>query len=1246
MKMSHLTQKRTKYKSLGIIIIFLISMVLIPEVRADAGKTRSTVSKNRSRWFIINVNSAADIALTVNWTDPSDSLKIELYDENQELIAWNYSAGINNISLAHNPFIDPANYTLKVIGDGVESSPSIDIDVACNFVVSVRENDEFLGYITQGHSLWYNLTGLATTCPLEISLYWENTATMLNVTVYDESGNSVSPYRINDTVNSTTIIFPLFSTIYGPYSMRINGTTISNVSTSFMGISNYPIVARSMDKQSTNVVIDNSLTIDLKITLDDSLMPAEIRIFWANTSDSLNLTFIDQIANSVIHSNWTTILFDGSPGAGVFQVRVDGLTIVSAATILFDVESNYPIEVLSAPFSSSILQGQEKWFMVTVDDPQLNMDVTISWNSASDDLDITLLDPFQEPISITRVETATSESFSYAPMWAETYYMVVYGKTVVSQTVIPFSGVSTVAISPMTTYSISGEIKDDTSTWFSFESNGNMEDFIDLTLTWDESSGDRLSINLYDEYMTLADTSTRVEAGKAKLNNDLFFPGGYKVEILQTAGKSTTINFKIKSTKMISIESDKFTIIGVTPDQGGNGGTVMMTVIGDHIPENATVKISATGGSELVGRDTLLLSPKNLISFFDLDGMAAGIYDVVVTLQNGTSQTLLSAFKVIDGGKAEPWSQIIGREGIRLNTNNSYSLMVGNAGDIDVYDVFVGLFVPKEIKFSFSPQKLTFNDSAFWQNSTDIIFEVGDYRVAPFWIYCLGANSLMTMDFMMNTNESILDGEKFQVMVCILPSEPNRFSQTGNFNYFNESTNMGKWIYDTWDHLVETGDLEGPVPIPFVTYEENSAPQASWTWSGLGKWALGFIAQHGLKMCAQGFKALACYASTYAAGAQLFAIGGWVAAAATLSSLVGIGLLLAIPLKPYGRAAGHWLYKWWTGKSALDPNEKEGPTSADSGQFIDPRKPLVYTIYAENLKNASLSAQIVNITDTISPYLNLSSFELFEMGISNKTIIFPKGLNSYSGIVDLRPSINVTVEVNISIDPTTRILTMYMRGLDPITGQLDEDGFLLPNVNAPEGEIHVTFSLNTVDNITSGTNITNFASIIFDGNAPIITNTWWNIVDSIAPSTTLSASSTLFKPTEIKLNFNGNDGSGSGVLAYTIYVSIDGGAYSVLIFDAKNTSAIFIGEIGKTYSFKVFARDAVGNYEIKVVNNLVEISPSYTIMILIITGVVALLGLAIIIAKKKKKNKSQNDDKKSVKDEKIADLPESSPKDK
>src|SRR6185369_15147602 len=71
---------------------------------------------------------------------------------------------------------------------------------------------------------------------------------------------------------------------------------------------------------------------------------------------------------------------------------------------------------------------------------------------------------------------------------------------------------------------------------------------------------------------------------------------------------------------------------------------------------------------------------------------------------------------------------------------------------------------------------------------------------------------------------------------------------------------------------------------------------------------------------------------------------------------------------------------------------------------------------------------------------------------------------------------------------------------------------------------------------------------------------------------------TTISGTDIPLTWSGTD-AGAGIVAYTIYVATNGGAYTPFLTDTADTAATFHGAVGSTYAFYSIAQDGIGNVE-------------------------------------------------------------------
>ncbi|MFA7327807.1 MAG: T9SS type A sorting domain-containing protein, partial [Candidatus Kapaibacterium sp.] len=136
----------------------------------------------------------------------------------------------------------------------------------------------------------------------------------------------------------------------------------------------------------------------------------------------------------------------------------------------------------------------------------------------------------------------------------------------------------------------------------------------------------------------------------------------------------------------------------------------------------------------------------------------------------------------------------------------------------------------------------------------------------------------------------------------------------------------------------------------------------------------------------------------------------------------------------------------------------------------------------------------------------------------------------------------------------------------------------------PQGEGFVSFSVKLKDNVNSGETIKNNATIVFDENPAITTNTWVNIIDTIAPVTNSLAANYIEAKNAISIQVDAadnNDGSGVGEMSY--FVSIDGTPFQ-LIGSGFDTEISYEANLdkGKIYRFYAVSTDNVGNQENKV----------------------------------------------------------------
>lgn len=221
-----------------------------------------------------------------------------------------------------------------------------------------------------------------------------------------------------------------------------------------------------------------------------------------------------------------------------------------------------------------------------------------------------------------------------------------------------------------------------------------------------------------------------------------------------------------------------------------------------------------------------------------------------------------------------------------------------------------------------------------------------------------------------------------------------------------------------------------------------------------------------------------------------------------------------------------------------DPNHKSGPFGIGPNGFVASTARSEYMIEFENAPSAEAAAYKIVVIDTLS--------ENFDPA----TVTFGRMSHAFT--------------------PTRegRILRWEITGID-----------LPANKVPPEGEGWLTFSVMPKSGLPTGTQLANRASITFDLNAPILTNTYINTLDFAPPITTMAPMPSHTPDTLVTIRWTSIDPTGgSGYESAEIFMAVDAAQYHSVAVQ-NSDSARMILPLGHTYSFYALAKDAVGNLE-------------------------------------------------------------------
>ena len=275
-----------------------------------------------------------------------------------------------------------------------------------------------------------------------------------------------------------------------------------------------------------------------------------------------------------------------------------------------------------------------------------------------------------------------------------------------------------------------------------------------------------------------------------------------------------------------------------------------------------------------------------------------------------------------------------------------------------------------------------------------------------------------------------------------------------------------------------------------------------------------------------------------------------------------------------------------------DPNEIFGPVGYGDDKMISPSDRIDYKILFENDPElATAAAARVKITCPLHENAKSTTAYLGQYGFGDYIFDVPPVSTHYYKRHDLADSLGVWVDVNAGIDVENNEMYWIFQSIDPKTGvaPIDTIGFLPVNDTLTGcGEGFVTFSVMSKDGILTGDSISEQANIIFDDNDNILTNTYTNMFDAVAPisSTVCDTSTVAYDRRLIFKSVAEDDAKGSGVRQVDIYVNVDntqyvlaGSMYPDSIGHVDTMSYSYRLGDGSLYQFVMQAVDNVGNKE-------------------------------------------------------------------
>jgi hypothetical protein len=603
----------------------------------------------------------------------------------------------------------------------------------------------------------------------------------------------------------------------------------------------------------------------------------------------------------------------------------------------------------------------------------------------------------------------------------------------------------------------------------------------------------------------------------------------YYVLVHAVSLNASTISYTLSATQLA------FALTSVSPASMANSGPVTLQILGDQLADNDTCTLTGPGGA-ITASSVESPDPSIAYATFNLGGAAAGLYSLKVAQPAGPAVTLpnaVSAVSVTAAAAAPSLSlQLEAPPAYRKTRPFEATVVYRDSGEVNLPAPILVLSTGNagEMELEGTPNYVTGNlvlIGASFEGPAGTLTPDNVWSFDFTVLYDSCGNIPLSVDYITATATNLID-----------------------YTTLETALRPPGYCADTWTTIWTSFQAQvGPTWGGFVTVMDSYSTELALTQTPGTFYLLQDVLAYAFAQLADGgcTTGLSLYPPTVGAVAGIYN-----------------GPSQSIPCLQSG-----------------DPNAKFA-AGVGLSDWVAPGDPILYTIDFANETNASGPAQLVTVTDPLTPNLNWSTLQLTAISFNNVIINIPPGVQTFSTNVNVSTDPN-PVAVTASLNPATGVLTWLMESIDPVTAQLVTDplaGFLPPDNAQGQGEGFLTYTVVPASGLATGAQITNQAIIVFDVNAPIPTPVTTNLLDAAPPTSSMTALPAN-SATNFPVSWTGQD-VGSGIADFNIYVSTNGGPWAPWVLNTTNTSALFSGANPGAYAFYSVAYDEVG---------LVEASP-------------------------------------------------------
>jgi hypothetical protein len=448
-----------------------------------------------------------------------------------------------------------------------------------------------------------------------------------------------------------------------------------------------------------------------------------------------------------------------------------------------------------------------------------------------------------------------------------------------------------------------------------------------------------------------------------------------------------------------------------------------------------------------------------------------------------------------------------------------YQIVYGNSGNVDAFGGFIEFYLPDRIRCLGVKEGATivWPDTGYWVAAPD----TSSTGPVVFFVPFLQAGEQKSLDFTLLADPTLADCDKLWENLVI------EFLKWGRIQL--------AITYTTGAHQGKLEEYSGRPIAPVPVYRNGI------------KYAIREIKKHPIKYGISA--AIGVLGTLLIASGVLTPYGvGVITIATTLASsaITGDPVIWTRNLRNIWRQSWPYLHKATQTKPVnpvrpIDPNEKVGPSGSEGlARYIHPAPRINYTVFFENVDSASAPAETIIVTDRLDDDLDWSTLTLENVS---------------------HPAVCTTL-----VDSAMRTITWWFRGIN-----------LPPNQKPPEGEGWCRFNIMPKSDLPTGSEIKNYATIIFDVNPPMNTDTVLNTIDAGLPNSLVRALPETTTTGEFAVRWTGQDDYlGSGIRCFDIYVKTDAGPYMPWLLGTTDTMATFVGTNESRHYFYSIATDNVG----------------------------------------------------------------------